>query len=133
MVELVWDAAGAGTATASSGATVSVGDGAAFSPAELLATAAAGCLMRTFVAMAQQEEQPILGFVATSHLDTDRMGDPAPTLEMSVCVVGKDDAPPGVMKRLLDRALEASPVARALGPRVRVRLIVHRLCGAPAA
>ena len=61
MIELVWDADRSGTCMSSDGASLTAGDLAAWSPDDLLAMAAASCLMRTFLQIAAEEHVPVLG------------------------------------------------------------------------
>ena len=117
VIELVWDAACAGTATAPSGAVLTVGDNVAWSPENLLALAAASCLMRTFLRMASDERLRVLGYVAAARLEPDT--DSAWTVRVRSCVVVPTDVPTSRVLDLCSRATAASPVATMLGDRLR--------------
>ena len=74
MIELVWDEERRGTGTTASGASLDVGDAAEWSPVDLLALAAAGCVMRTFLQVAAEEHVPVLGYLSTSVVGALRRG-----------------------------------------------------------
>jgi len=126
MIELVWDQQRAGTATSASGRCVAVGEGAEFSPEELLATSAAACLMRTSVGLAASSGVDLLSFTATAWLNT---GDtaPAPRIEVRARMVISDEVPEARMLDLWNRALRESPVARLLGAGLCAEIEVTRL------
>ena len=126
MIELVWDQQRAGTATSASGRCVAVGEGAEFSPEELLATAAAACLMRTSVGLAASSGVDLLSFTATARLNTDDTL-PLPRIDVRARMVTSDDVPEARMLGLWNRALRESPVARLLGAGLSAEIEVTRL------
>jgi uncharacterized OsmC-like protein len=130
MIELVWDQQGAGTATAASGHCVAVGEGAEFSPDELLAASAAACLMRTSVRLATASGVDLLGFTATAQLNTDATL-PAPRIDVRARMVTSDEVPEARMLGLWNRVLRESPVARLLGAGLCAEIEVLRLYASP--
>lgn len=131
MIELVWDAKRLGTATAPSGASVTVGDCADFAPEDLLAMAAAGSVMRTFLELAERREVPILSYAATAHVEPASEG-LRPRVAVRSFVVASEDVQRSDIMRLLEEATAASPVCRMLGDRVTHWLDIQCLCGACA-
>jgi len=117
VIELVWDAGCAGTATAPSGAVLTVGEDVAWSPENLLALSAATCLMQTFLRMASDEHLRVLGYVAAANLEPGT--DSARTVRVRSCVVVPTDVPTSRVLDLCSRATAASPVATMLGDRLR--------------
>jgi len=116
VIELVWDSARRGTATTSTGTTLAVGEGVAWSPENLLALSAATCLMRTFLRLASDDGVPVLGYVAAARLEPGAAS--TATVSVTSCVV----VPAGVLAArvadLCSRAAAASPVASMLGDRL---------------
>lgn len=127
MVELVWDVSRVGTATAPSGASATVGDGASFSPDDLLAMAAAGCHMRTFLQLAGDAGVPVLSYAAAAHVEA---GPDAPRVHVRAFVVAPGAATVARLRELMDRAARLSPVSRALGDRIRVQADIRVLADA---
>jgi organic hydroperoxide reductase OsmC/OhrA len=129
MVELVWDAERTGTARGSSGASLLVGDHpSAFSPDDLVAMAAAACLMRAFLRVAAERKVAILGYMATAHLENG--GAATPRLHLRSYVVGSGDASEQTLAELADRAVAQSPIARLLGDRRTIEWDLRVLHGA---
>jgi organic hydroperoxide reductase OsmC/OhrA len=124
VIELVWDASLAGTATAASGATLSVGERTDWEPDELLAAAAAACLMRTFLRAAEKEPVDILGYVTAGHIVQ-----PGCQVRLRVCIVTEDARAARMAYALCLGALEASPVAQFLGDRLEVDVSARSLGG----
>ncbi len=120
MIELVWDTARLGTATSPSGMTVTVGEEAHFSPDDLLALAAASCLMRTFLRLAEEDHAPILSYAATA--------DAAPACEsraeahvtVHAYLVTPSGGDADDLQVRFDRSVRVSPIARLLGDHVTV-------------
>lgn len=130
MVELVWDSERTGTARGSSGASLLVGDHpAGFSPDDLIAMAAAGCLMRAFLQAARDAKVAILGYMATAHLQ-DGTGAARPRLHLRSYVVGSGAAREQTLAELADLAAAQSPVARLLGDRCVIEWDLRVLHGA---
>lgn len=127
MIELVWDQQRAGTATSASGRCVAVGEGAEFSPEELLATSAAACLMRTSVGLAASSGVDLLSFTATAWLNISDML-PAPRVDVRARMVISDEVPEARMLGLWNQALLESPVARLLGAGLCAEIEVTRIC-----
>lgn len=131
MVELVWDVSRVGTATAPSGVSATVGDDAAYSPDDLLAMAAAGCHMRTFLRLADDARMPVSSYAATAHVDAG--GASAPRVHVRAYVVLPGDVRESQAAALLEQAARISPVSRALGDRVRFQSEIRVLRGAVSA
>lgn len=127
MIELVWDQQRAGTATIPAGRGLGVGEGTDFSPEELLAIAAAACLMRTSVRLAAEAGVEILSFAATARLDTNGMP-PATRMHVRAQMVTADAVPEPRTLELWNKALCESPVARVLGDHLVAEVEVTRLC-----
>jgi uncharacterized OsmC-like protein len=128
MVELVWDAERTGTARGASGVSIRVGDHpAGLSPDDLIAMAAAGCLMRAFLQAASDANVAILGYMATADLDA---GDQLPHVRLRSYVVGSAGVSEATLADLADRAVKQSPVTRLLGDRCTVEWDLRVLQGA---
>jgi organic hydroperoxide reductase OsmC/OhrA len=128
MVELVWDVGRAGTATAPSGASTTVGEDASFSPDDLLAMAAAGCHMRTFLRLAGEAGVPVLSYAAAAQVEPG--GAPAALhVRIRAYVVAPGSASEAQLADLLDRAARMSPVSQALGDRIRFQSDIRVLAG----
>ena len=130
MIEFVWDEHRAGTATTPSGRWLCAGEEAEFSPDDLLATAAAACLMRTCASLAAEGGVDFLSFAATAQLAED-----APPSAARVCVrvqmVISEEVPEARMLALWSDALQESPVANVIGDRLDAQIEVTRLLTAP--
>lgn len=127
MVELVWDEDRLGTATGQSGISVSVGEAAHFSPDELLATAAASCLMRTFLRMADEAGIEVLGYSANAKASPACEADAAPAVAVHVYIVAPtEDARAGLLD-LAGKSVRVSPIARLLGERLEATAEVRVL------
>ena len=115
MIELVWDQQQQGTATAGTGPTMVVGGPAHFSPDELLATAAAGCHMQTFLKVIEEAGVPILSYAATARVHPGGGAARAPRVQVHAYIV----APPGAdahdILALFEQATGRSPIAQVLG------------------
>lgn len=129
MIELVWDQQQAGTATAPSGRSLAVGEEAEFSPAELLATSVASCLMCACVKLAGEAGVDLLSFTATAQLNTD-VTLTAPRIDVRARMVTTDEVPEARMLSLWNVALRESPVALLLGERLHAEIEVTRLSSA---
>jgi len=127
MIELVWDQQRAGTATIPAGRGLGVGEGTDFSPEELLAIAAAACLMRTCVRIAAEAGVDILSFTATARLDTNGTP-PATRMHVRAQVVTANEVPEPRTLELWNEALSESPVARVLGDHLVAEVEITRLC-----
>jgi uncharacterized OsmC-like protein len=130
MVEFVWDTGRTGTATGTAGASLSVGDQpSGYSPDDLVAMAAAGCLMRAFLSAADRAGVPILAYMATADLRSANHS-PDPRLHVRSFVVGSEAL---TEERLADLAAEAtrtSRVARLFGDRCVTEWELRALHGA---
>lgn len=124
MVELLWDAGGTGTAIAKTGTAITIGQGADFSPEDLVAAAAAGCLMRTFLKLAGQAGVPVLSYGSASAVDAS--GGLSHVL-VRCYVVTTGDTSDQTIRRLVRESVSASPVCRMLGGRVQCQLDVRCL------
>ncbi|MGE5833539.1 MAG: OsmC family protein [Acidobacteriota bacterium] len=128
MIELIWDAASTGTATTSAGASITIGDAADFSPEDLVAVAAAGCLMRTFLKLADAAGVPVFGYAAVSQVESSGSASSSHVL-VRCSVVSSGDISEAQLRRLLQEATDASPVCRMLAGRVVCHADVRCLCG----
>ncbi|MFI5177062.1 MAG: OsmC family protein [Vicinamibacterales bacterium] len=130
MVELIWDAERSGTARGATGAFLAVGDRApAFQPDDLLAIAAAGCVMRAFLKVADEAAVPILSYLATAGLESSsEMTEPR--LRLRSFVLGPSGVTEQTLAGLAERACQASPVARLLGDRCTAEWNLRVLRGA---
>jgi uncharacterized OsmC-like protein len=129
MIELVWDEERLGTGTSASGASLGVGDGAEWSPTDLLALAVSGCLMRTFLRIAADEHVPVLGYVSTALVDAT---DEGPMLHVLPCIVVPTAATTPAVLVSMQQAVMRSPVARTVAGRLTVRPDVHQVAPAGA-
>lgn len=118
MIELVWDTAGRGTATAPSGASGTVGEGADYSPGDLVAMAVAGCFMRTLLRLIEDAGLALLSFAATAEFTPATATDP-PRVHLRAFLVSP---PPTAeaLERLVAQARLESEVCNLLGEHVRV-------------
>lgn len=130
MIELVWDQQRAGTAIVPAGRGLGVGEGTDFSPEELLAIAAAACLMRTIVRLAAESGVNILSFTATARLDTNGVP-PATRMHVRAQMVTPDVVPELRTLELWQKAVFESPVARVLGDHLVAEVEITRLCEKP--
>ena len=126
MVELIWDKDRSGTATARTGASMTVGERSDFSPDDLLAAAAAGGLMEAFLDRAAGADVSILSYASASHVT-----DPGqePRVVIRCYVVTTEGASPADVERLLRASLHDSPVCRMLGDAVTCQADIRCLCG----
>ena len=129
MIELIWDAASVGTATTLVGASITIGEAADFSPEDLVAAAAAGCVMRTFLRLADDARIPILGYTAVSRIESPEP-EAASKVRVRCSVVTSEDVSEAEVRRLLREAVNASPISHMLGGRVVCQADVRCLCGA---
>jgi organic hydroperoxide reductase OsmC/OhrA len=128
VIELIWDRGRSGTATAPTGASITVGEASDFSPDDLIAAAAAGCLMRTFLARASAAGVPVLSYASASHVETSG-GVKTPQVMIRCYVVTTDStSAPGVDELLLE-SLRESGVCQLLGDAVTCQADIRRLCG----
>jgi organic hydroperoxide reductase OsmC/OhrA len=127
-VELVWDRGCAGTAQAASGSALEVAPEGAWTPEQLLVAAIEASLLISFMELAADDGLEVLGYVSAAT----RLDDPgADEIVVRPCVtVGRTDERARV-ERVLARALERSPIARALRPAVRVEADVIALGDEP--
>jgi uncharacterized OsmC-like protein len=129
VIELIWDAASTGTAMTSAGASITIGDAADFSPEDLVAAAAAGCLMRTFLKLADTAGVPVFSYAAASQVESSESASSSHVL-VRCSVVSSGDVSEAQLRRLLREATDASPVCRMLAGRVVCQADVRCLSGA---
>jgi organic hydroperoxide reductase OsmC/OhrA len=125
VIELVWDSVRLGTGTGPSGSSLIAGEGAAWSPDDLLAMAAASCLMRTFLRLAAEDDVPVLGYVTSATLEFSSAESPA--VRVRPCIVVPIDIEPEQVLSLCRRVTEVSPVAKVLAGRLAVEPDVCRV------
>lgn len=128
MIELVWDAGRLGTATAPSGMSVTVGEQAHFSPDDLLAMAAAGCLMRTFLRLAENAHLTVLSYAANARAEPACQSGADPHVTVHAYVVAPSRADEAALAKLCDESARNSPIVKLLGDRVTVTSEVRVLC-----
>jgi len=130
MIELVWDTEQAGTAIAPSGASAIIGEGAPFSPEDLLAMAAAGCLMRSLLALATKAGVTLMSYAATAQVGAhDATGEPQ--IVVHGYVVASSGCDEHLVHQLCRASVQRSPMARLLGPRLTSTWDI-RVLSAPA-
>lgn len=120
MIELVWDAGRLGTATGPSGMSVTVGEQAHFSPDDLLAMAAAGCLMRTFLRLAESAHLVVLSYAANARAEPACESGADPHVTVHAYVVAPSRADEVALAKLCDQSARTSPIIQLLGDRVTV-------------
>lgn len=128
MIEFIWDRGRSGTATAPNGASITVGDAADFSPEDLIAAAAAGCLMRTFLRGADEADMPILSYASASHVGPSE-SDAHRRVVIRTYVVVPESASPRAVGDLLRDSITQSPICGMLGNSVTCQADIRRLCG----
>ena len=131
MVELIWDKNRSGTATAPTGASITVGERSDFSPDDLLAAAAAGGLMEAFLDRAVGADVSILSYASASHVALTGLGQ-EPRVVIRCYVVTTEGSSTADVERLLRASLHDSPVCRMLGDAVTCQADIRCLCGACA-
>jgi hypothetical protein len=131
MVELIWDKDRSGTATAPTGASITVGERSDFSPDDLLAAAAAGGLMETFLGRAAGADVSILSYASAAHVTPTGPGHESHVV-IRCYVVTTEGGSPADVERLLRASLHESPVGRMLGDAVTCQADIRCLCGACA-
>ncbi|HYN10928.1 MAG TPA: OsmC family protein [Vicinamibacterales bacterium] len=131
MIELIWDRGRSGTATPPGGASITVGDASDFSPDDLAATAAAGCLMRTFLRRAEEVRVPILSYASAAHVESPKGTGPAQVVIRCYVVAAEGSSAPEIQS-LLRESVSQSPICRMLGDCVTCQADIRCLCGARA-
>ncbi len=111
--ELVWDMERFGTAETPGGETLEIGESGPWTPGRLLSLAAQSSLMVEFLRLTEKEDLPILGYVSSGE-SVFTSPDRAPELILSPCVVVGDEQDSSRAERLLEEALEVSPICRLL-------------------
>jgi organic hydroperoxide reductase OsmC/OhrA len=131
MVELVWDARRQGTGRGSSGASLRVGVETHFSPEDLLGLAAAGCLMTTFIALAEGASAPLLSYLSTAEVVPGDPPDGPPRVRVRAYVTAATEDDRQRLEGLVERTKKSSPIACLLGDRVEV-IPEFRVLAAPS-
>ena len=130
MIELVWDARREGTGRGASGAALRVGADTHFSPEDLLGLAAAGCLMKTFLTLAEEAALPLLSYLSTAELIQGEAPLRSPHIRVRTYVTAANEVDRQRLEALAKRATSTSPIACLLGDRVEVVPEVRVLAGA---
>lgn len=133
MIELVWDAGRLGTAVGPSGMSVTVGEQAHFSPDDLLAMAAASCLMRTFLRLAENAHLTVLSYAANARAEPACESGADAHITVHTYVVAPSRADESALAKLCDESVRKSPIVQLLGYRVTVTSEVRVLCETGAA
>jgi organic hydroperoxide reductase OsmC/OhrA len=128
MIELIWDADCLGTITLPGGTPIAAGDHGGSSPNDLLAGAAAGCLMRTFLGLAAERHLAVLSYAATAGVE-DGGGSRRARVHVRSFITASEGANRRQIIRVCEQAVRASPIARLLGDRVRAEFDVRVLHG----
>ena len=131
MIELIWDRGRSGTATVQTGASITVGDASDFSPDDLLAASAAGCLMRTFLQESSEARVPILSYACASHVESVEHS-AAARVVIRCYVVAAEGSSPSEIRALLRLSVAESPICRMLGDGLMCQADIRCLCGACA-
>ena len=122
--EVVWDSGQSGTAITEDGASLGVGPDSEWPPEHLLALSAASCFMRTFLRLAAEHGLEVLGYVSSGTVELSPDPTAIPSLILAPCIVIGWDEDLDSAVHLCQHALQASPVCRALGSRVRLAATV---------
>jgi organic hydroperoxide reductase OsmC/OhrA len=129
MVELVWDATRRGTGRAASGASLAVGEDAHFSPADLVSLAAASCLMKTFLGLAEAAHVPLLSYLSTAELAEDKGPGGRSQVRVRAYITTTSEEHRRQLDTLVAQAHAASPICCLLGDRVDVVAEFHVFLG----
>lgn len=124
--ETVWNAGLSGTAVASDGRSLTVGQEGAWAPEYLLLLAAESCFMTTLLGLARNADIEVLGYVSKGRLQARDPGEHPAIALMPCVVVGSEDDVSRVL-HLANNVTRESIVARLLGERLRVTLDVRAL------
>jgi|KBSMisStaDraftv2_1062788.scaffolds.fasta_scaffold435184_2 organic hydroperoxide reductase OsmC/OhrA len=124
--ETVWNTGLSGTAVASDGRTLTVGQEGAWAPEYLLLLAAESCFMTTLLGLARDAHVQVLGYVSKGRLQARDVGESPAVVLMPCVVVASEDDVSHIM-RLSNNVTRESIVARLLGDRLRVTLDVRAL------
>ena len=118
-IELIWDCGGAGTAQTASGSRLDIGDNGQWTAEQLLMAAAESAVMTSFVVLAREDGLEVLGYMSSAGTEGGE-GTPALRVVVRPCVAVASPADAARAQVLLGRALDGSPVARALAGLVRL-------------
>jgi len=134
MIELVWDNGRVGTVLAPSGASSTVGDGADYTPDDLLAIAASAALMREVLEDTDRLQIPVLSFTATGCVipRPEPAGAP-PRVEVRVFMMLRRVADTARATAAIDHARASSPICRLLGTQLHVQSDIRALSPAASA
>ena len=124
VVELVWDSERVGTAVASSGVMLRVGDDAV-SPDDLVAISVSACLMRTFLDLAATAGATVSSYASTATLEPTSAGPPRVIVRAYVISPTLEERAP--LEAVFVRAQERSTVSRLLGDHLTATLDVRTL------
>lgn len=119
-IQLVWDCDRCGTAQAGSGRSIKVGPESEWTSEQLLIAAVESSLMSVFLGLATEAGLGVMGYVSSAGRMSRSGTQARQSILVRPCVVVARKEDRGEVQRLLARALELSPVARALGEPVGV-------------
>jgi organic hydroperoxide reductase OsmC/OhrA len=117
--ELVWDGARLASESSGCGDPIHIGETDGRRPEQLLALAADGSLMLTFLQLADRNRLEVLGYMSNARVSRDQASELE--LVLAPCILIGNQAALSVASRLLDRALGESAVCRALRGVLRVK------------
>lgn len=131
-IQVVWDRGSCGTAQAGSGCSIQVGPESEWTPEQLLIAAVESSLMGVFLGLATEAGLNVMGYVSAAGTIESRAPE-RQSIIVRPCVVIARKEDKGEVQRLLARAVELSPVVRALGEPVGVdvEVIVLESVAAP--
>jgi hypothetical protein len=125
--ELVWDAAGRGTAIYVNGPPIAVAGPAGWPPDVLLATAVATSIMTRFLELATDAHVEVLGYLSRQEVTRSTVSE-EPTVEMSACVVVPSDDGVEYARTMMEMSRASAAVVRLLRrpPSIDVHIKVVR-------
>lgn len=113
-IELIWDRDCLGTAQTASGSRLDVGATGHWTAEQLLMAAAESAVMTSFLALAGEEGLEVLGYMSSA--GTEGAAGPGAAMRVLVrpCIVVAGEPDAASAEAMMARALDRSPVARAL-------------------
>jgi organic hydroperoxide reductase OsmC/OhrA len=119
-IELLWKCGRAGTAQTASGTRLDVGPNGNWNADQLLMAAAESAVMASFIAAAEEEGLEVLGYMSSAATESEVGGRPVLRVVVRPCIVVSCEPDVARAHALLSRAIERSPVAKALAAALSV-------------